>query len=298
MIFYSESTWRSRFKTACARYPRLTVALMLAAAAVVAALVWWVNFRPTPVLPQPAVTQAPSAPSVMAYPSGPAPAPTAPVTATQAPSIPPAPVVVEGSGRSQLFEKLAASSKPADKFAAYSLAAECRMAHLLSDPTRLNPPMPLNEGMCGDMKPGQWGDDNKRAELVKVAALAGVHGAWWAYRSNEVGQFRNPLVENSPDYARVEAAARAAALASADPLALVFESTELEKTNPKAALAAYVAYRKSESADWNVTYIPSLDRNVDQLARRHSLDPGTVSEAISAGLERVAKARESSTQQR
>lgn len=294
MIFYSESTWRSRFKTACARYPRLTVALMLATATVVAALVWWFNFQPTPVLPQAAVTEAPSAPSVMAYPSVPAPAPTEPVMATQTP--PTAPVVVEASGRSQLFEKLAASSKPVDKFAAYSLAAECRMAHLLSDPTRLNPPMQLNEGMCGDMKPGQWGDDSKRAELVKVAALAGVHGAWWAYRSNEVGQFRNSLVENSPDYARVEAAARAAALASADPLALVFESTELEKTNPKAALAAYVAYRKSESADWNVTYIPTLDRNVALLAKRHRLDPGTVNEAISAGLERVAKAKESSTQ--
>ncbi|HKX39832.1 MAG TPA: hypothetical protein VJO99_01640, partial [Burkholderiaceae bacterium] len=147
------------------------------------------------------------------------------------------------------FEMAAMSKDSRVRFKAYELAHDCAMAHALSESARTDswlpgrPSEPFDASACGDLKPGQWEDVERRHALLREASLAGVHGAWFRlWQEGPNGPLRS--LPDGPQYQAWEAKAREAALASGDPFVYAQEAQEWHDKDPRRALVATVIYRE------------------------------------------------------
>lgn len=189
--------------------------------------------------------------------------------------------------KAESFDRLAASREPRQRFAAYELAQYCVTAHILAEPARTpwfgvnRPALEFDKTACGDLKPGQWDDAERRIELLREASAAGVHGAWWRLHGNEGPNGLYRTIPDGAEYRAWETQAYKAALASADPYALAREAQEWLRKDPARALALTVAYRESLTRNQNGVFDPNTDREVAALAA--TLTPAAASKAIAVG---------------
>ena len=165
------------------------------------------------------------------------------------------------------FEIAATSNDSRVRFKAYDLAHDCAMAHVLSESARTDswlpgrPSEPFDASACGDLKPGQWEDVERRHALLREPSLAGVHGAWFRlWQEGPNGPLRS--LPSGPEYQVWEAKAREAALASGDPFVYAQEAQEWHDKDPQRALFATVIYRESLTrrlggASFERPYFPS-----------------------------------------
>ena len=176
----------------------------------------------------------------------------------------PAPIW-DRSNLSREFVRLAKSSKPAEKYAAWKLAEECKWAHIIS-------PKEASPEVCGDLQPGQWDGGQVRADLIRVAALAGVHHAWWDLLTREAASATFHSFQDGPECQELEATAHRVALEVADPQALMVEQGRHMKSDPTKSVALWAAFRLSRAADRAEPYQPEKDGYLAELARERGAD--------------------------
>ena len=169
------------------------------------------------------------------------------------------------------------------------------MAHLLADAARTEswlpgrPAEPFYPTACGDLKPGQWDDVQRRHALLRDASLAGVHGAWFRlWQEGPDGPLRT--LDDGSDYQAWESKARNAALSSGDPFIYAQEAQEWRVKDPQRALVATVIYREAMTLRLGGTsFDPSADAEVVELAS--TLEKAVADKAIATGRAFVAAAK-------
>jgi hypothetical protein len=192
------------------------------------------------------------------------------------------------------FEIAATSKDSRVRFKAYDLAHDCAMAHVLSESARTDswlpgrPSEPFDASACGDLKPGQWEDVERRHALLREPSLAGVHGAWFRlWQEGPNGPLRS--LPSGPEYQVWEAKAREAALASGDPFVYAQEAQEWHDKDPQRALFATVIYRESLTRRLGgASFDPGSDSEITELASK--LDKAVAEKAIADGRAFVEKA--------
>lgn len=187
------------------------------------------------------------------------------------------------SSLSREFDRLAKSPKPAEKYAAWKLAEECKWAHVIS-------PKEASPEVCGDLQPGQWDGGQVRADLIRVAALAGVHHAWWDLLTREGPTATFHSFQDGPEYQELEATAHRIALEVADPQALMVEQGRHMKSDPTKSVALWAAFRLSRAADRAEPYQPEQDGYLAELATKRGAD---LPQAITNAKALIAEANRS-----
>ena len=189
--------------------------------------------------------------------------------------------------KSEEVKRLFASANPSDKLEGYKMIEECLETRDAEE--LLNESMPkARRELCGDLNT-ELG--TQRVEYLKEAALAGVHRAWWKLYINERPEGRWPTLPDTADTKELLAAAYKAALATGDPVALLYESGQAEKANDRPrALALWVAFRESFAADSNqLSFNPAQDTDTKRLSA--GLAPEVAAAAIASGRTYIASTR-------
>jgi len=192
------------------------------------------------------------------------------------------------------FEIASTSRDPSARFKAYELVHDCVVAHVLSEPIRTETWLPgrlaepLDPSACGDLKPGQWEDVQRRHTLLREASLAGVHGAWFrVWQEGPSGPLRS--LADGPEYQAWEALAREAALKTGDPFVYAQEAQEWRDKDRPRALVATVIYREMLTyRQGGTSFDPSVDPEVVELAS--TLEKSTAANAVATGRAFVANA--------
>ena len=236
--------------------------------------------------------------------------PTALAEAQQSAQTEAQPQVLSAERLSGKFDRLVATGKPIDAFAAYQISAECAAARWwqdkqkqLQDPSAvygdlfkgLQPP----ELACGDLSPGQIGT---RVELLRRAAAAGVHGAYAALNLESPAGILQGL--SLAEWLQLSEASFDAGLSTADPMTLIERSGQAANcpnvplcSNPSGdnfaeALKYLIAFRESQVRDAG-PFKPEQERALQAAISRYSVSllPDVVTRSLADGKALVETAK-------
>jgi len=183
-----------------------------------------------------------------------------------------------------MYDRLARSKDPRDAKAAYDLVRWCKDNQEVA--TQQPEIVEQARQECGDltMRPGIL-DPHEQLKLAKVAAEAGVHGAYMDVFRYHVVRYHT-LPPGAETDAYIESL-RQVALSTADPYALAEEESRAKNLGDKPAeLAMYVASRAAYAKDRGVPYDPATDGPTRE--RAGALPQAVASEAIAKGTQFVA----------
>lgn len=210
--------------------------------------------------------------------------------------------------KSDEFNRLVRSGKPADAYIAYKLAASCEATTAWAALAKQAPPevqklveSKTPESVCGDLSPGQRAT---RLELLRLSLEAGVHGALASLDSTEGPHGVLKTIPEGPEWYKTQRAAIDAAVKTADPYALLSRSSyymncrhadapgpcEPSDADKAKALMYWAAYEEAKTAD---KMPPPPKSGTDAVVARYSktLPPEVAQKAISDGKTLVATAR-------